>query len=46
MNITFDKVTKIFYLTDEFCKEFKPLISTSMIGNDLNRSHGCLIAKL
>ncbi|HXH98658.1 MAG TPA: hypothetical protein VNI52_04420, partial [Sphingobacteriaceae bacterium] len=33
MNITTDKVTEIFYLTDEFCKEFKCVISASMLGN-------------
>jgi hypothetical protein len=37
MNITSDKVTEIFYLTDEFCKEFKALISTSMLGNEPKR---------
>ncbi|MGY4386558.1 hypothetical protein ACVWYN_003613 [Pedobacter sp. UYP24] len=33
MNITTDKVTEIFYLTDEFCNEFKTIISAHMIGN-------------
>ena len=37
MNITSDKVTEIFYLTDEFCKEFKAAISSSMIGNEPKR---------
>lgn len=37
MNITTDKVTEIFYLTDEFCKEFKEIISASMIGNEPKR---------
>ncbi len=31
MNITSDKVIEI--LTDEFCKEFKGVISASMLGN-------------
>ncbi len=33
MNITSDKVIEFFYLTDEFCKEFKGVISASMLGN-------------
>lgn len=33
MNITTDKVTEIFYLTDEFCRQFKATISASLIGN-------------
>lgn len=37
MNITTDKVTEIFYLTDEFCKEFKAIISTSMLGKEPKR---------
>jgi hypothetical protein len=37
MNITTDKVTEIFYLTDEFCKEFKEIISASMLGNEPKR---------
>lgn len=37
MNITKDKVTEIFYLTDEFCKEFKGIISPFMIGNEPKR---------
>lgn len=37
MNITSDKITEIFYLTDEFCKEFKAIISTSMLGNEPKR---------
>ena len=37
MNITTDKVTEIFYLTDEFCKGFKEIISASMIGNKPKR---------
>lgn len=37
MNITTDKVTEIFYLTDEFCKEFKGIINASMIGNEPKR---------
>lgn len=37
MNITNDKVTETFYLTDEFCKEFNELIAASMIGNGLKR---------
>lgn len=37
MNITTDKVTEIFYLTDEFCREFNEFIATSMIGNEPKR---------
>ena len=37
MNITTDKVTEIFYLTDEFCKQFKASIEASMIGNSPKR---------
>jgi hypothetical protein len=37
MNITTDKVTEIFYLTDEFCKQFKATIEASMIGNSPKR---------
>ena len=33
MNITKDKVTEIFYLTDEFCRNFKSSIETHLIGN-------------
>ena len=33
MNITTDKVTEIFYLTDEFCKHFMANISSFKIGN-------------
>ena len=33
MNITADKVTEIFYLTDEFCNHFTASISAFKIGN-------------
>lgn len=33
MNITTDKVTEIFYLTDEFCNHFTASISAFKIGN-------------
>ncbi len=33
MNITKDKVTEIFYLTDEFCINFKTSIEAHLIGN-------------
>lgn len=33
MNITTDKVTEIFYLTDEFCKEFIAVLSPFKMGN-------------
>jgi len=33
MNITTDKVTEIFYLTDEFCNHFTASISASKLGN-------------
>jgi Transposase DDE domain len=37
MNITIDKVTEIFYLTDEFCKHFTASLSTYAIGNTPKR---------
>ncbi len=33
MNITLDKVTDIFYLTDEFCNGFKTTLEAYMLGN-------------
>jgi len=33
MNITSDKVTDIFYLTDEFCNGFKTTLEAYMLGN-------------
>ena len=33
MNFTNDKITEIFYLTDEFCKEFEAFLSSKIIGN-------------
>jgi hypothetical protein len=33
MNITKDKITEIFYITDEFCKNFKNSIEAHLIGN-------------
>lgn len=33
MNITKDKVTEIFYLTDEFCNNFKTSTEAHLIGN-------------
>jgi hypothetical protein len=33
MDITKDKVTEIFYLTDEFCRNFKTSIQAHLIGN-------------
>lgn len=33
MNISLDKVTEIFYLTDEFCIQFEASISPNLIGN-------------
>lgn len=37
MRITKDKITEIFYLTDEFCKEFDKNISKHQIGNKPKR---------
>jgi hypothetical protein len=37
MNITKDKVTEIFYLTDEFCNNFKTSIEAHLIGNQPKR---------
>lgn len=34
MNLTKDKITEIFYLTDEFCIEFQKSISTHALGNE------------
>lgn len=33
MNFTSDKITEIFYIADEFCKEFDAIISAQIIGN-------------
>ena len=33
MNITKDKITEIFYITDEFCKNFKNSIEAHLVGN-------------
>ncbi len=33
MNLSKDKITEIFYLTDEFCKEFEKSISKRSLGN-------------
>lgn len=33
MNISLDKVTEIFYLTDEFCNQFKDSIDPYLVGN-------------
>jgi hypothetical protein len=37
MNIITDKVTEIFYLTDEFCKQFIAVLSPCKIGNTPKR---------
>ncbi len=37
MNFTEDKITEIFYLADEFCKEFEAYLSTKIIGNKPKR---------
>lgn len=37
MNFTEDKITEIFYLADEFCKEFDAYLSTKIIGNKPKR---------
>jgi len=33
MQITKDKITEIFYLTDEFCQEFTKSFDSHLIGN-------------
>ena len=33
MNFTPDKITEIFYIADEFCREFDAFLSTKVIGN-------------
>ena len=33
MQLTDDKITEIFYLVDDFCKEFNKFIDTRSIGN-------------
>jgi hypothetical protein len=37
MNFTQDKITEIFYLADEFCKEFEAYLSSKIIGNKPKR---------
>jgi len=37
MNFTEDKITEIFYLADEFCKEFEAYLSSKIIGNKPKR---------
>lgn len=37
MNLSSDKVTEIFYLTDEFCVQFEDSLSTYLIGNTPKR---------
>jgi hypothetical protein len=37
MNICKDKITEIFYLTDEFCKDFEKTISKHSLGNEPRR---------
>jgi len=37
MNFTEDKITEIFYLADEFCKEFDAYLSSFVIGNKAKR---------
>jgi hypothetical protein len=37
MNFTEDKITEIFYLADEFCKEFDAYLSAKIIGNKHKR---------
>lgn len=37
MNICKDKITEIFYLTDEFCKDFEKSISKHTLGNEPRR---------
>jgi Transposase DDE domain len=37
MNFTSDKITEIYYLADEFCKEFDSFLSTKLLGNKPKR---------
>jgi hypothetical protein len=37
MNICKDKITEIFYLADEFCKDFEKTISNHTLGNEPRR---------
>lgn len=37
MNISKDKITEIFYLADEFCKEFEKTVSNHTLGNEPKR---------
>lgn len=37
MNITKDKITEIFYISDEFCENFKQFIATHILGNPPKR---------
>ena len=37
MNFTEDKITEIFYLADEFCKDFDAYLSSFVIGNKAKR---------
>ena len=37
MQLTKDKITEIFYLTDEFCREFDKTISNHSLGNQAKR---------
>jgi hypothetical protein len=37
MYFTQDKITEIFYLTDEFCSEFQKSINGHLIGNSAKK---------
>ena len=37
MNITYDKITEIFYLADDFCKEFYAVLDKNSLGKNPKR---------
>ncbi len=37
MNITYDKITEIFYLADDFCKEFYAVLDKNSLGENPKR---------
>lgn len=37
MNFTDAKIVEIYYMVDEFCKEFEPALSKKIIGNPSKR---------
>jgi len=45
MYFTQDKITEIFVLADEFCKEFEKTMSNYTIGNASKKSQKCPLVK-